>query len=188
VATKKLPDLSFVRECLDYDPDTGAFLWRERPLHHFVSARGWWQWNPKHAGKPAGTRHHGARGTFYWAIGLAGTPYLAHRIAWLLVHSVDPWPDEIDHIDGNPSNNRIANLRLATRGQNRANSRLRRVGTITGVKGVTVSSGRKILRYDARVHLNGVTHYLGCFPTIEEATEARREAAVRLHGEFVRHK
>jgi hypothetical protein len=186
MAANKLPDPGFVRECLDYDPDTGAFTWRDRPQRHFISVvKGMLSWNAKWAGKPAGSVHRGARGKIYWTIRLDGAPILAHRLAWLLMRG-DPGQSEIDHIDGDPLNNRIANLRLATRSEQRANARRFLRGTITGVKGVTVSSGRKILRYDARVTVNGVTHYLGCFDTIEEAAEVRRRAAIALHGEFHR--
>jgi hypothetical protein len=190
MAASKLPDIDFVRECLDYDPDTGGFTWRERPPNHFLNGefgRGRRSWNAKWAGKPAGAKHWGARGKIYWTIRLASVPILAHRLAWLLIYG-DPGEFEIDHIDSDGLNNRIANLRLATSGQQRFNSRLYVRGTVTGVKGVTVSSGRKILRYDARVRLNGKVHYLGCFPTIEEASEACRKARMALHGEFHRHK
>jgi hypothetical protein len=186
-AMNKLPDISFIRECLDYDPDTGIFLWRKRPRSHFVSDRGRHQWNIKLAGKPAGSRLNGAYGKVYWCIRVVGHIWLAHRLAWLVMHDVDPWPDEIDHIDGDPLNNRITNLRPATRSQQSANSRRQSGGTITGVKGVTISSGRKILRYDARVTVNGVTHYLGCFPTIEKAAEVCRVERIKLHGEFHHH-
>jgi hypothetical protein len=190
MATNKLPDIGFVRECLDYDPDTGIFLWRERPPRHFPGGafgRGWGSWNAKWANKLAGSPHRGARGKVYWTIRLASVPILAHRLAWLLVNGADPWPREVDHIDSDPMNNRITNLRLATRSQQSANSRRYIRGTATGVKGVTVSSGRKILRYDARVRANGKTHYLGCFPTIEEAAKVCRDAGLALHGKFYRH-
>jgi hypothetical protein len=187
MAASKLPEIGFVRECLDYDPDTGVFRWRERPPSHFLNGefgRGWRSWNAKWADKPAGAKHWGARGKIYWTIRLASTPILAHRLAWLVIHG-DPGDWEIDHIDGDPMNNRIVNLRLATRHEQRANARLYSRGTVTGVKGVT-PNGRSN-GYDARITVNRKTHYIGHFATIEEAAEARRKAAVELHGEFHRH-
>lgn len=184
MAITKLPDLRFVRECLDYDPATGMFAWRERPRSHFVSDRGWRQWNPKHAGNKAGSRHNGAGGKIYWCIRLQGHLWLAHRIAWLMAYGTDP-DSEIDHADGDPLNNRIANLRLATRSEQMANRRLNTKGTQTGVKGVTPNSDRR--GFDARIRMNGKTHYLGYFRTIQDAAEARSKAAVRLHGRFARH-
>jgi hypothetical protein len=186
MAASKLPDIDFVRECLDYDPDTGVFRWRERPPSHFLNGefgRGWRSWNAKWAGKSAGATHNGARGKVYWTIRLASAPILAHRLAWLMMRG-DPGEFEIDHIDGDPMNNRITNLRLATRSQQSANSKRYSRGTYTGIKGVTPNSSSK--GYDARIRVKGKTHYIGHFRTIEEAAEARRKAAIDLHGEFHR--
>jgi hypothetical protein len=108
---------------------------------------------------------------------------MAHRLAWLLVHEDDP-VSGIDHIDGDPLNNRIKNLRLATQSQQRFNARPR-THSRTGIKGVTLNGDRR--GYDARITIEGKTQYLGYFRTIEDAAKARREAAERLHGEFVRH-
>lgn len=174
----KMPELAFVRECLDYDPDTGIFVWRKRPRSHFVSDRGEWQWNAKFAGKPAG---YWSRG--YLTIRLKGPLYMAHRLAWLMVYGDEPTMG-IDHIDGSPTNNRIANLRLATQSQQRFNARPRTYSR-TGVKGVTLNSDGR--GYDARITIDGKTQYLGYFRSVEAAAEARRQAAAALHGEFVRH-
>jgi hypothetical protein len=179
---RKLPDIAFIRECLDYDPASGVFTWRERPIEHFVSPRGWWQWNGKHAGRLAGARSR-IDGHICWDIRLAGHLWKAHRLAWLLVHGDDPVMG-IDHADGDPLNNRIANLRLATQSQQRFNARGRYVSH-TGVKGVT-RNGRSN-GYDARITIEGKTTYLGHFATIEEAAEVRRKAAIALHGAFIRH-
>ena len=180
MAINKLPDINFIRECLDYDPDTGVFTWRKRPRSHFANDRGHWQWNGKLAGKPAGSRSRPS-GHICWVIRLSGHIWMAHRLAWLMVHEADP-AQGIDHIDGDPLNNRINNLRLATQSQQRFNARPR-TNSHTGIKGVTLN-GRG---YDARITINGKTQYLGYFQTIEEATEARHSAATALHGEFVRH-
>lgn len=106
----------------------------------------------------------------------------AHRVAWSLMHGGDE-PDMIDHIDGNKLNNRISNLRAATRGDNLANSRLRADNT-TGGKGITK---RPRGTYVVRIAHQGKRHHIGSFATIEEAAAARREAAIRLHGAFARH-
>jgi hypothetical protein len=186
MATRKLPDISFVRECLDYDPDTGVFTWRERPRSHFISNRGYGTWNARYAGRPAGWRHvvssHGVKGAdVYWAITLNDTMFLGHRVAWFMTHGIDPAPIEIDHIDGIPINNRIANLRLATRQQQTFNRRARTI-SITGYKGVTENG----TGYAARITISGKAHSLGTFPTAEEAASAYREAAIRLHRDFRR--
>ena len=82
-----------LKSILSYDPDTGVFLWLE-------SRRG------VTAGTVAGsTRHDG-----YQSIRVRRKSYLAHRLAWLYTHG--EWPEKnIDHIDHDPSNNRVSNLR-----------------------------------------------------------------------------
>jgi hypothetical protein len=179
MAASKLPDIDFVRECLAYDPDTGVFTWRERPIEHFTNARGHWQWNGRYPGTPAGSEKGRSRSRNYIGIRLNGELFNAHRLAWLLHYGIDPWPLEIDHIDGDALNNRIGNLRLATRSQNTSNRRFAG-DTQTGVKGVTVHRNG----YIACVKANGKRYYLGKFRTVAEAAKAYQEASKRLHGEF----
>jgi hypothetical protein len=135
-------------------------------------------------GRRAGSKHDAGRfgERIYWGIRLAGDFYPAHRLAWLLVYGIDPGPLEIDHINGDGLDNRIANLRLATRGENSSNSQ-RHFDTSSGIKGVQ----RNGSGYMARIKANGKVHYLGTFRTLEAAIEARRKAADVLHGVFVKH-
>src|SRR5262245_33505102 len=106
-----------LREVLDYDPSTGVF-----------------KSNGGRCGSRVGATLVGTvRPDGYREIRIDWQRYLAHRLAWLHVHG--SWPaGDIDHVNGNPSDNRIVNLRLATRTQNNANSR-RRPNT-SGFKGV----------------------------------------------------
>ena len=109
-----------------------------------------------------------------------GRYYLAHRCAWLWSYGV--WPDhDIDHINGDRSDNRLANLRKATRSQNCSNSKLRADNNI-GLKGVSIQKGR----YRAQIQVKGKKQFLGMFSTPEEAHEAYCKAAQSLHGEFAR--
>jgi HNH endonuclease len=175
-----LPDREYVREALDYDPITGVFLWRIRPETHFAHAMSHRLWNAKWAGKIAGNvKPHG-----YRIILLASQPYLAHRLAWLLVHGkAVKAPAQIDHINGDQSDNRIGNLRIASPANNSANAKTR--DNTSGVKGVgLLKTGRR--RYKAYITRNYRQHYLGVFTTLEEAAAARRDAEQMLHGEFTR--
>lgn len=153
-----------LREALEYDPRTGVFLWRR-------SISG-----PRKAGDEAGSLN--ARGRRY--IGVNGKLYCAHRLAWFYAHGV--WPAcDIDHENGNPDDNRLANLRLATRSQNNANSKVRR-DNASGFKGVQ----KRRNKWLAYLTANGKQVYLGYHSTPEAAHAAYVAEAARRHGEFAR--
>jgi hypothetical protein len=111
---------------------------------------------------------------------------MAHRLAWLLVHR--EWPAKhIDHIDGNPTNNAIANLRLATLSENKINSRTYS-NNKSGHKGVGFMSDprRRLKPWVVQIGINGRQTTVGYYRTIEEAVAARKAAALILHGKFTR--
>lgn len=151
-------------EFLHYSPDSGYFTWRVR--------RG----RMAYPGAKAGT----LSSCGYYQIGLLGSRNMLHRLAWFYVYGEMP-EHEIDHINGNRSDNRISNLRAATRNENNHNCTVRKDST-TGVKGVSVHRGR----YIARVRVNGKRCHIGCFGTIDEAALAVQKARLELHGDFSR--
>ena len=82
------------------------------------------------------------------------------------MHGVEP-ELEMDHINGNPTDNRLCNLRLATRAQNLVNTKARK--NSSGIKGVSwYAAGKK---WRAQIKVNGKTHYLGAYSSKEEAAE-----------------
>jgi hypothetical protein len=126
-------------------------------------------------GRIAGvTNRHG-----YVVITVLFRQYAAHRLAWL--YSFRRWPkSQIDHINGDKTDNRISNLREATPSQNKANTSPQRNGS--GVKGVSWSV--KDQRWHARIQVDGKRVFLGGFASQQEAADAYA-AAARLHqGEF----
>jgi hypothetical protein len=107
--------------------------------------------------------------------------YPAHRIAWYLHTKQDPGALQIDHINGNPSDNRIANLRLATPGQNAKNTR-KKPGTASKYKGASWHA--RTGKWQSQIKVDGHNMHLGCFDTDYEAHLAYCKAAAVLHGEF----
>jgi hypothetical protein len=154
-----------VKECLDYDPETGAFRWKIKPAGR------------NKIGSVAG----GVSSSGYWCIALDGNRFGAHRLAWLYVHGVLP-PADIDHINCDRLDNRLANLRLATRSENMRNSR--GLPSASGLKGAHWRAHRKPWR--SSIRKDGKRLHLGCFATAEEAHAAYTKAATKLHGEFAR--
>lgn len=108
--------------------------------------------------------------------------YGAHRLAWFYVY--EEWPNpEADHRDLDPSNNRIANLRPATKSGNAANTGIRSTNT-SGHKGVSFDSTRN--KWAANVWKDSKRCFLGRFETKDEAAAAYAKSAIEMHGEFAR--
>ncbi|SDK79151.1 HNH endonuclease [Aliiruegeria lutimaris] len=163
-----------LRRYLAYDPETGVLFWRARTPDmmpsgcHVQTAA----WNSRFADTPAGT---GLKG--YVRISICGQGYAAHRAAWALHYG--EWPDgHIDHIDGDPANNRIANLRTATNSENQRNTKISRANS-TGFTGVYFQKSKN--KYRAEISAGGKRLYLGIFARLEDAVAARAEAE-RRHG------
>jgi hypothetical protein len=178
MAVRKLPDRELVHQLYAFDAATGVFTHRARPRELFATQRAFNTWTSCcYAGQTAGCLVNG-----YIMIGIKGTTYRAHRLAWLLVHG-EPVPAEIDHIDGDPANNRISNLRAATHAQN--------ISSGYGWKGKSGERGVSINRqgrYQAHIGVEYEKIHLGTFDTLKEAIKARRKAAEQLHGKFARHR
>lgn len=146
-------DHNTLRELLEYDPDTGAFTWR--------NPRAYWH-------KP-GARAGSVNGKGYYIIGIAKRYYSAHRLAWFYVHGV--WPTHtIDHINRLRTDNRIANLRDVPVSVNNANVHRPEI------------VGPKRKRYKAEIGYKGERRNLGSFATKDEARAAYLAARQELYG------
>jgi hypothetical protein len=147
------------RECLDYNAETGAFVWK-------IARKG----------TLAGSASASSRPDGYRRIGVDGRLYYAHRVAHLMM--TGEWPSGlIDHINGDPSDNRWCNLRPATQSQNLCN----RAG-VSGLKGACFMRGRG--RWRATIQVGGVQRSLGTFATEAEAHAAYVIASADAHGAF----
>lgn len=107
----------------------------------------------------------------------------AHRVLWAL-HYGDTPHQQIDHANGVPYDNRISNLRLATRSENAMN-KMASCRNTSGAKGVYWR--KRTQKWVPRITVSGKEVYLGVFNTFEEAVEARRAAAGKYHGAFANH-
>ena len=167
----------FLRNLLAYAPDTGGLTWLPRDAEMVASGKPSEaiRWNNRYAGRPAFTAL--MNGGY-----LCGAVYKislqAHVAAWV-IHT-GQWPDgEIDHINGDRSDNRLSNLRLADHQQNQANSP-RRSTKSSKFKGVY----RYGNRWKAFIGLNRKTRYLGTFKTEAEAANAYMTVARSAFGDF----
>lgn len=149
-----------VREFLDCFPEDGRLVWKHRDRKWFKNESSYKRWNARYAGKDAFTYDMNG----YKQGAILYINYQAHRIIWLWVHG--EWPNVIDHIDGNPSNNNIHNLRSVTQTENMRNQKLRNTNR-SGHNGVSWSEERQ--RWIASHTINGKTRTIKRCKTKEEA-------------------
>jgi len=165
-----LPPQDELLKNLAYDPATGV-------LTRKVTTT-------RKAGTEAGCETKTTRQTIR-VVGVCGRFFVAHRLIWKMMTGQEP-PEFIDHIDGNSLNNRWNNLRLATNGQNRFNSK-RAKNNSSGFKGVHHRGPRYISRpWRAVISANGKHYNLGQFATPEEAAAAVNAKRETLHGVYAR--
>lgn len=157
--------LSYLRSILEYDPATGIFTRKVR--------RG---------SKAAGSRVGSLTSHGYIDIRIFNKSIYGHRLA--IAFSVGEWPsDEVDHVNGCRSDNRIANLRVAGKTRNMQNMK-RPAHNKSGVKGVGFA--RRERKWRARINVGGVEMHLGYFDTKSDAASAYAKAAANYFGEFAR--
>jgi hypothetical protein len=177
MTVKELPTQRYLVECFDYEADTGRLYWRDRPIHHFKKEYAARAMNKKYAGKEIALFIN--KGHAY--VGVGNKTYAVHRIIWKLVYGTDPG-EYIDHVNGDRSDNRIANLREATNAQNQMNQRGRTQVSNTGVVGVNYH--KRDRSYRAYMRINNKSKHLGNYKNIEDAIRARLEAEKSYQGEY----
>lgn len=168
--SKPLPTQTELKHFFSYDD--GNLVWNSRSSTSF---------NTAFAGKPAGCLK---KNQGYIYINLMQTQYLAHRLVYAWHNGNDFDNKQIDHIDGNKSNNRIENLRLATATENIQN-RSKQKNNSVGLKGVTFH--KKAGKFMAQIHDAGKSICLGYFEHAQDAHAAYVKAANERHNQFAHH-
>jgi hypothetical protein len=162
--TLQNPSIARLNELFFYDPDSGSFRRKVATVNG-----------------PVGSLVGGLSGG-YLILWVDRRRYRAHRIAWAIHFGADLSDDiEIDHINGDKSDNRISNLRLATPAQNISAQGPRKNNT-SGVRGVNFDA--QTGKWRARIEVNEKAISLGRHDTFEGAVKARRDGEDRYFGEF----
>jgi len=153
--------------------DVVQLYWDVEDNLHYCEGRLHWNWQGTEHGagwvSPSGYTH----------IRLKGKLYLEHRLIYLLFHK--HLPALIDHIDRDPTNNRIENLREACKKVNAINSGLP-TNNKSGVKGVSWHKAGS--KWTAQIKNDGVKIHLGSYERLQDAVEARLKAEEDLWGDI----
>lgn len=175
---KALPDRTLLNELLSYDPLTGLLTWKFKTIRHCATEREVKRWNSRHGGKDVGGKPN-SKG--YYTISIDSISYLQHRIIWKMVYGTEP--PFIDHEDGVTTNNRLLNLREATRRENNVNAKKRRDNT-SNITGVGYHKAKQ--KWEAYINYHGKRIYLGHFQDINDAIAARK-LAEKQYGYHANH-
>lgn len=169
MAAKALPAQSVLDQLLSYNPETGELFWKERGPEWIDDLRIRNTWNTRYARKPA---LNGLETQGYRVGAVLGDHFKAHRVIWKLVTGEDA--DQIDHIDGDRSNNRWANLRNVCQSDNQRNARMRSDNS-SGVVGVYWYPHERVTgKWLATIR----GRHIGIFSEFDEAVAARKAAEV----------
>lgn len=176
MASKVLLCPSLLRQLLRYEPGTGRVFWLARGPEWFkdesyAARRKMSAWNGRFSGKEALTAVH-CKGYLHGCV--LGQQYLAHRVIWAIVN--DFWPEQVDHINGNPADNRIANLRNVESRENQRNMK-RPHNNTSGCTGVVWHRDRG--KWAAQITVNQRNVHLGRFDDFYDAVAARKAAEVK---------
>ncbi len=155
-------DKKYLESLLSYDPNTGLFTWKINKGR--VSA---------------GSVCNNTQDQGYKKVNIDGKSYYLHRLVFLLEDGV--FPNVVDHINGDVSDNKRINLRKTSRAGNRRNSKVSS-NNISGVKNVHYN--KKTSSYSVTMHVNGVRKSFGSFSTLEKAKQVADKAREDNHKEF----
>lgn len=173
-------DVSCLDDMFVCDPIEGVLRWKPRPVDHYRMKI----WNSRFVGKIAGRLN--AKGYRQIVLKSDGVRFhtTAHRVIWAMANRAwAPVHLHLDHINGNPDDNRIVNLRLCDPRDNIKNKGMYGNNT-SGFKGV--SWVERYQKWGVQIHINGGSKFGGYFDTAESAANAYDQLARKNFGEFAR--
>jgi hypothetical protein len=178
MAAKALPAQDVLLQLLSYNPETGKLFWKARGPEWFSDGRlsaqktaDWW--NKRFAYKEAFTAREASG---YASGGIFGVIHKGHRVIWVMTHG--KIKGEIDHINGDRSDNRLCNLRDVSRVVN-CHNRALNTNNASKISGVFFHSATQ--KWVAKIGIGMSSVHLGVFDSFNEAVAARK-AAEREYG------
>lgn len=173
----------FLNECFKYE--NGKLFWKKRPREHFKSDNAFGSWNTRFSGKEAGSVIYTDKEGVVPRVCICVSNRRIYRnvAIWIMHNGSIPSKMEVDHKNTDTIDDKIENLRLATRSQNACNQGITRKNT-SGLKGVSWCNTYQA--WVVYVGKNRSVKYIGRFKSKFEAAEARAKAALEIHGEFYR--
>lgn len=175
VCLAKDPDFdpALLHQFVRYEAASGKYYWLPRPVSTFKTPNAAAGFNTIYAGKEVAGRATLRR---YRKICIQGRQIAFHRFVWAFHKGV--WPsDHIDHINGDPSDNRLENLRVISHSLNMRNRKIDKRNK-SGFTGVWLH--RDGVRWRATIKVGDNAIHLGLFSTKMDAVEARKEAEAQL--------
>ena len=163
----------YVRSIFTYKD--GNLYWKFRPRQHFKNDAVFKRWNNRYPGNVAGSYT-----TRYRKVAVNGATYNVHRLIYLWHKGYIP--KQIDHINGDRYDNRIENLRSATKFTNKWNAKISTTNK-SGVRGVSFRSDGV---WEAYINARNKRYYLGRFKKKSDAVRIIREYREKLHGKWAR--
>jgi hypothetical protein len=155
---------------------------KEKLLTDFTYRDGNLYWNVNRSRMKVGDLAGAIDNKGYRVVSWNSKSYKVHRLIFMMFYGYVP--KFIDHIDADPSNNRIENLRPTTTSQNLCNTRIR-VNNTSGVKGV--SWHKPTSKWQVKISIDGKDTHLGLYDSIDQAKQIADAARVKHHGDFARH-
>lgn len=174
-----IPTADTLRNILRYDETSGLLFWKSRSPELFKSKRDCDAWNSRYSGKKA---LNSVNDKGYRIGDISSKKYSSHRVIWAIYYG--DWPvGSVDHIDGDRSNNRISNLRVATPSQN---SRNKKPASGSSSMFTGVSWNKANGKWQASIRADVRQKHIGYFDCEITAAKAYDNEAVKHFGEFAK--